>query len=103
MLLKLHVLCMNLYCRPCSTYLVGGNRVGADMRMMMLLNSAHAVLMPYCYYIYLGNGIGWSWYGLAGSTDQPFLHVPLSEAVLKGGLPSLGASKHTSFSPGGFK
>ena len=58
------VLCMNLYCRPCSTYSVGGKRVGADMRMMMLLNSAHAVLMPY---IYLGNGMGWGWYGLAGS------------------------------------
>ena len=66
------VLCMNLYCRPFSTYLVGGKRVGAYIRMMMLLNSAHAVLMPY---IYLGNGMGW------GCMDWPV--VALSPRTTK--------------------
>ena len=56
------VLFMNLYCRPCSTYLhvVGRKRVRAVMRMMLLLNSAHAVCMSY---MYLGDGMGWGWYG----------------------------------------
>ena len=47
-------------------------------------------------------GLVWTGVLREGHLPIPLLHVPLSEAVLKGGLPSLGASKHTSFSPAGF-